>query len=253
MKKTVLFRILFCGTLLPLVGRIEVSAADVPKKISPVHFLKPTDKIPSLALRSPAVPGHGPNGTRMEMEAAIGAPSADDMSKFSDPAFFEALKTEKKKETQIKQAYWLRGDDWDYCHFRDEAGNHWYGWNDGKKFQWILFKGNHYWWYDSFSGNWLYFGGRYWFRADLQTLTVLQVLIDGEYYLCQKDGTILKDMGQDGKGKILSGVAVQGGHQRGGHHGGGNHGGHETGGGSRSSEGTKALLNGGNSGNSGGQ
>lgn len=257
MKKALMF--LFCGILIyPLVSRSQTTVANLPKKISPVLLLKPTDKTPSGASDSPAVPEKGQGGNSLEVEEAVGAPSADAMSSFSDPVFFEALKKTKKKETQINRVYWHSDDNGDYCHLRDEAGNHWYGWSDGQKFHWVLFRGNHYWWYDSFAKHWLYFGGRYWFRTDHKNPNDLQVLINGEYYLCQKDGTVLKDMGQDGKGAIISGNGTyQGDIHHGGrdgdhgaHHGDGDHGGH---GSPQPLSGTNALSNSGNTASPAGQ
>jgi hypothetical protein len=199
-----IFLLILAFALSPWAGWAQ-TAASAPKKISPPLFLKPTDKTPSKALTSPAVPDKGRDGSPLDADKAITEPPAGIMARLSDPELFEALKGDKKKETRIKQVYWHAAGDWGYCHVKDVEGNHWYGWSDGKNFQWVLFRGNHYWWHDDFAGHWLYYGGGCWCRAGLQTPDQLQVVIDGEYYLCQKDGMILKDMGQDGKGAILSG------------------------------------------------
>jgi hypothetical protein len=220
-----------------------------PKKIHPPLFLKPTDKIPMETLNSPDVPEKGMDGNPLEINEAVDAPPADILDKLSAPGLFEVIKRAKtKEETRINQVYWHINSDLEYCHFRDGEGNHWYGWNDGQAFHWVLWRGNRYWWRDDFAGHWLYYGRDHWWRAGLQTPDSIQVLINGEYYLCQKDGTILKDMGQDGKGAIVSGNGPFRGDFHGGHGHGGGHGqgsGHSgTGANSSSNTGTSGTASG---------
>ena len=229
--RTALFAAVFFWGFQSLSAQTEVSPP--PQKITPPIFLKPDDKTPPGGLASPAVPDQGPDRGPLSVEESIDAPQASLMAQLSDPDFFELLKETKKDETQINQVNWHVSDDidLDYCHVRDEQGNNWYGWSDGQAFHWILMTGNRFWWYDEFAGHWLYYAKNYWWRADAQSASRLQVLIGGEYYLCQKNGAILKDMGQDGSGEILSGN----GPFRGDFHHGGHGGGHAAGGsGSRS-------------------
>ncbi len=191
--------------LFPLEAWTQTPAPTPPKKISRPLFLKPTDKIPLGTLRSPGVPDQGRDGNPLGVDESIYAPPADILDKLSDPGLFEEIKKAKKKENQVNRIYWHTSTGWEYCHFRDEEGNHWYGWNDRKAFHWVLWRGDRYWWHDDFAGNWLYYFRGYWLRAHQQSSGDLQVLINSEYYVCQKDGTITKDMGQDGKGGIVSG------------------------------------------------
>ena len=209
--------------LLPWVVWAQTAGAPAPKKIFPPLFLKSSDKVPLAGLSNPAVPDEGPDRSPLKVDEAIDAPATQILEELSDPDLFEILKGEKKEEPRIGQVNWHVGADFDldYCHFRDEEGNHWYGWSDGQAFDWVLMLGNRYWWRDAFAGHWLYYARNHWWRADLQTPNSLQVLIQGEYYLCQKDGTILKDMGQDGNGEILSGNGPFRGDF---HHGGHSHG-----------------------------
>jgi len=214
-----------------LLGSLSSLKAQTPiptplKKINPPLFLKPTDKTPSKGLVSPEVPELGPDRSPLKVEMSIEAPPANIMGEFSDPEFYGSLKALKKSENDIGVVNWHLNNevDFDYCHLRDEQGNHWFGWTSGDKFHWILMTGNHYWWHDEFAGHWLYFGKGHWWRADGKKVPgQLQVLVDGEYYLCQRDGQLLKDMGQDGNGQILSGNGpFRGDFHHGGHgHGGG--------------------------------
>jgi hypothetical protein len=186
----------------------------------------------------------------LEVKEAIDAPSADVLARLSTPDLFETIKADKKKETRINQTVWHTSGDSSYCHFRDQEGSNWYGWSDDQAFHWILMLGNRYWWHDDFAGHWLYFAKGYWWRLDAQTANQIQVLVNGEYYLCQKDGTLLKDMGQDGNGEILSANGrYQGDSHRGGH--GGHAGGHGDNGEGHSSNGSNGAANTGSSSNAG--
>ena len=224
MKCSIIFMVVCM--LGPVLAEGQTSAKTPVKKIPSPLFLKPTDKVPPADSTSPSIPQKGPDGKPLEMTGSITAPSDDIMAKFSDPDLLESLRAADKKETRFNKIYWHLDDGWDYCHLRDAEGNHWFGWSDGGYFHWVLLKGKHYWWHDDFAECWLYYGGRYWCRAENQTPDQLQVLINGEYYLCQRDGTILKDMGQNGKGSIISNVGVsQGGSHHRNHAG---HGGHKS-------------------------
>ena len=223
-----IFRLLILALAFLSLGTWAQGATPAPKKINQPLFLKSSDKVPDQ-VGSPEVPKKGNDGSPIRVEEAVDAPSVDILVELSNPALFEAIKVAKKEEKKINQAYWHRNGDWEYCHLRDAEGNNWYGWNDGKAFHWVLWRGNRYWWPDSFAGHWLYYARRYWWRADLQTPNSLQVLIKGEYYLCQKDGTVSTDMGQDGNGNLESGPgSFRGDFHHGGHgHGGeGHEGGH---------------------------
>jgi hypothetical protein len=234
--------------LLPWVAWAQTSTPVLPKKISAPLFLGSADKTPLDGLDVPAVPDQGPDGNALAVNEAIDAPSAGVLAQLSEPALFERIKADKKKETRINRIVWHKSGDSSYCHFRDQEGSNWYGWSDDQVFHWILMLGNRYWWHDDFAGHWLYFAKGYWWRADAQTANQLQVLVNGEYYLCRKDGTLLKDMGQDGNGEILS---ANGRYQGDSHHGG--HGGHAGGhGGDHATNGANGASTGGNSGNTGG-
>ncbi len=221
--KTLWFLILLF--VISVAAEAQAVTPTLPKKISAPLFLSPADKTPLNDLNSPVVPDKGEDGNPLEVNEAIDAPSADILAQFSEPEFFESIKAAKKKEAGINQIYWHTSDDLDYSHFRDKEGNNWYGWSDGHAFHWILSLGNRYWWHDDFAGHWLYFAKGNWWRADGQSANQIQVIIDGEYYLCQKDGTIVKDMGQDGNGQILSASGRYQGDSHGGHGGHGEHGG----------------------------
>jgi hypothetical protein len=192
------------------------AADNVPQKVHPPYFLRAKDKIPNESLISPAVSVKNAKGKIIEVKQNITPPDPGIMDLLSDPLLFEEILRTKADETTAQRFYWHSAGDFDYCHYKDLEGNNWYGWSDDLGFNWILSKGHRYWWRDPFAGNWLYYFQGYWWRSDGQTRKKIQVCINGEYYLSDHNGHILKDMGPDGNGLIVSAPGqYQGDFQRG--------------------------------------
>lgn len=214
-----------------LMGALAASAwagtSAAPSKVHWPYFLGAQDKVPRKSLACPDVPPVGPDGQAWDVQASIKPPGPKVLDQFSSPALFEEIQRARTPETQIQRFYWhttARG--LDYCHFQDLEGNHWYGWESaGGGFNWVLWKGHRFWWHDPFASHWLYYFQGYWWRSDGQQPHLIQVCLDGEYYACDAQGNILKDMGQDGSGDIISAPGRYQGDRRGGHGGHGGHGG----------------------------
>ena len=212
--------------LLVLFGILAATALADPKSFPalPVpRFLFPKDPIPMKSLEDPGYVLVEPDGKTQEVQVDFLAPPADALDLFSDPGLFEQIHKAHLSEAKVKHFYWHAEGDLTYCHLMDIEGNHWYGWSEGGNFHWILWRGHRYWWHDSFAGHWLYYYRGLWWRADGQDKGQIQACVNGEYYLCDKDGNVLKDMGEDGEGNLLSAPNLR---HHGGHHGGsGGHGG----------------------------
>lgn len=198
-----------------------------PAKVHWPYFLTAQDKVPRKSLACPDVPSQGPGGEDWDAQASITPPDRAVLDQFSSPALFEDIQRQKTPETKIQHPYWhTASGGLDYCHFQDLEGNHWYGWSGGDgNFNWVLWKGHRFWWRDTFASHWLYYFQGYWWRSDGQAPHSIQVCIGGEYYACDGQGNLLKDMGQDGSGDIISAPGRYQGDRHGGH-GGGGHGGH---------------------------
>jgi hypothetical protein len=204
-----------------------LGAAKTPEKVPQPYFLLPGDKVPNENLSSPGPHLRDVEGKYLEREEGITPPGQAAMELFSDPGLFAELKNGKKVEGIPGKFSWHSAQGLDYCHHKDLEGNHWYGWIEGGKLFWILGRGERFWWRDAFAGHWLYYFHGDWWRCDGQTRDSIQVCVGGEYYLCDGRGKILKDMGQDGNGGIVSAP----GRYRGDFHQGGSHdGSHGTGG-----------------------
>ena len=92
-----IFLLALASALWPWAGWAQ-TASSAPKKIFPPLFLKPTDKTPSKALTSPAVPDKGRDGSPLDADKAITEPPAGIMARLSGPELFETLKGAKKKK-----------------------------------------------------------------------------------------------------------------------------------------------------------
>ena len=203
MKKfTVMFLVLVLNVPFP------ARAASVPKNIYPPYFLRSGDKIPTAGLSNPGDLVLGPDGKPLGVREYQYPPDSTVMRKLADPDLFVEIKQAKHSERIVQQFYWHQSEGLDYCHYRDLEGNNWYGWNKDDSFNWVLWHGKRYWWRDPFAGNWLYYFQGYWWRAEGQNPQGIQVIVEGEYYLCDRSGKILQDMGQDGKGAIISASGV---------------------------------------------
>ncbi len=214
----------FLMACLILAQAVWADTPAAPTKVHWPYFLRAQDKVPRKSLACPDVPPQGPGGQAWDPRASIQPPDPKVLDLFSSPALFEEIQRDKSRETQVQHFYWHatpRG--LDYCHFQDLEGNHWYGWEGGDgNFNWVLGKGHRFWWRDPFAAHWLYYFQGYWWRADGQGPHSIQVCVGGEYYACDAQGNVLKDMGQDGSGAIISAPGRYQGDRRGGH---GGHGG----------------------------
>lgn len=204
---------------LVLLGPFPAAVLADPKGFPPLpapRFLFPKDPIPMKNLEDPGNFVVEPDGKTQEVKVDFQAPPADALNLFSDPGLFEQIDKKHSSENTVRQFYWHSEGDLAYCHLMDIEGNHWYGWSEGGNFHWILWRGHRYWWHDHFAGHWLYYYQGVWWRSDGQDKGQIQACVNGEYYLCDRNGKILNDMGEDGEGNLLS--APNSG-KRGGHHG----------------------------------
>ena len=179
------------------------------------RFLFPKDPVPMKNVEEPGDLLVEPDGKTKEVKVDFLAPPSDALDLFSDPELFEQIHKNHSSEAAVGRFYWHSKGDLTYCHLMDIEGNHWYGWSEGGNFHWILWRGHRYWWHDSFAGHWLYYYRDVWWRSDGQDQGQIQACFNGEYYLCDRNGKILKDMGEDGEGNLLSAPNSR----HGGHHG----------------------------------
>ncbi len=69
-------------------------------------------------------------------------------------------------ENQRNQYYWHNDNSFNYCHYIDNQGYHWWGWYVGNQFFWNRYYGNRWWWYDSGFDRWCFWNEGYWWWQD---------------------------------------------------------------------------------------
>jgi hypothetical protein len=176
----------------------------MPVSLARPRFLTLLDKLPMHSAVVPEAPVKDTHGQTITAKGALLPPPAATMDFFSDPSLFLTIKKNKKSERDFRYFYWHGSIGPDYCHYRSLEGDHWYGWVEQGYFYYVLWKGNRFWWRDPIADHWLYYARGVWWRSDGQDQKTLQACVEGEYYLCDKSGKVLKDMGPDGNGLILS-------------------------------------------------
>ncbi len=91
--------------------------------------------------------------------------------------FLKFYSTEKKPG----HYYWHNGRNFNYCHYIDRIGYHWYGWYVGSKYFWTRYFKNRWWWYDGDFGRWCFWNNGFWWWQDPYHIGDLYFYNDIEY------------------------------------------------------------------------
>jgi len=83
-------------------------------------------------------------------------------------------------ERIVGNYYWHTGNGFNYCHYYDRWGYHWYGWYLGNSYFWTRWYANNYWWYDPTYYRWCYWHDGGWWWQDPNT-TSIYVYNNGSY------------------------------------------------------------------------
>jgi hypothetical protein len=84
-------------------------------------------------------------------------------------------------ETTVGRYYWHQDKGFDYCHFIDNSGYHWYGWYTGGKYFWTRNFNNRWWWYDTDFDRWCFWNNGFWWWQDPYHIGDLYCYNDTEY------------------------------------------------------------------------
>jgi hypothetical protein len=69
-------------------------------------------------------------------------------------------------ETQQNHYYWHTDNGFNYCHYVDNWGYHWYGWYVGSQYFWTRNYANRWWWYDTDYNRWCFWNAGFWWWQD---------------------------------------------------------------------------------------
>jgi hypothetical protein len=126
-----------------------------------------TDR-PHSAIRFPA---KGPDNRPLLLQQVTSRHLNDDVVRkqitlVSGDDFHRRLLADNARETRSNQYYWHKDNGFDYCHYIDGSGYHWYGWYTGDRFFWTRNFGGRWWSYDSDYGRWNFWNDGFWWWQD---------------------------------------------------------------------------------------
>jgi hypothetical protein len=116
-------------------------------------------------------PPNGPN--REALSASSVSPRhfndgivRDQMARVGNDAWREKVQGLNRSETRVNNYYWHQDDGFNYCHYLDGNGYHWYGWYVGNQFFWNRYFNSRWWWYDSDFDRWCFWNNGFWWWQD---------------------------------------------------------------------------------------
>ena len=128
------------------------------------------------------------------------------MALITGGAFRTQIGIYNTNERIVGNYYWHRGNGFNYCHYYDRWGYHWYGWYLGNSYFWTRWYSNNWWWYDPAYYRWCYWHDGGWWWQDPDTTTVY-VYNNGSYMLA--DGANVNVNVGNGQGSPSTQAPVQ--------------------------------------------
>jgi hypothetical protein len=84
--------------------------------------------------------------------------------------------------------YWHHDAGFDYCHYYDRWGYHWYGWYVGPRQFWTRYYADRWWFYDSGFNRWCFWNDGFWWWQDPYHVGDLYVYDDDKYVPAEPEG-----------------------------------------------------------------
>ncbi len=133
-----------------------------------------------------AFPNRGPNGVSIHANVIARTNFSSNvlvrnhMTVINAPAFRANIVNYCGRETVVNHYYWHTYNGFNFCHYYDPWGYHWYGWYLGNAYFWTRWYNSHYWWYDPAYYRWCYWhDGAWWWQAP--NTTTIYVYNNGNY------------------------------------------------------------------------
>jgi hypothetical protein len=131
-------------------------------------------------------PGRGPDGVAIHANVFARTNFSSNpviqahMSIITGGGFRAQIGIYNTNERIVGQYYWHTGNGFNYCHYYDRWGYHWYGWYLGNAYFWTRWYSNNWWWYDPTYYRWCYWHDGGWWWQDPNTASVY-VYNNGSY------------------------------------------------------------------------
>ena len=97
------------------------------------------------------------------------------------PAFAAQIGRENANETARGRTYWHSGTGFNYAHYIDNSGYHWYGFYNDNQYFWTRNYAGRWWWYDSGFNRWCFYNDNYWWWQDTYHVGDLYCYDDDSY------------------------------------------------------------------------
>jgi hypothetical protein len=123
------------------------------------------------ALRSTLI---GPRGTGASQVRA-------QMARVSGSGWRAQVEADRRSESRPGHYYWHKDSGFNYCHYLDGSGYHWYGWYLGEQFFWTRNFSGRWWWYDADFDRWDFYNDNFWWWQDPYHVGDLYCYNEGDY------------------------------------------------------------------------
>jgi hypothetical protein len=133
------------------------------------------------------LPGTGPNGRALSAGVVARSQIGSSMVRqrmalvSGNAVELNRINNYNRTETRPNFYYWHNFNGFDYCHFYDPWGFHWYGWYLGDSCFWTRYYWGNWWWYDSAEARWCYWHDGGWWWNDPDDTTTVYVYDNGNY------------------------------------------------------------------------
>jgi hypothetical protein len=166
------------------VGKLQkLGVTRIPKPIRNREHILDTDRAHSVI----AFPRQGLNGRAITAQA-IGAHHWNDpavrahMGLVMDAGRLKVFAGLNLSENEAGRYYWHHdAGGFDYSHYRDKWGYHWYGWYTGDHYFWTRYYANRFWFYDDSLDRWCFWNNGFWWWQDPYHVGNLYMYDNDEY------------------------------------------------------------------------
>ncbi len=90
----------------------------------------------------------------------------NNMLMVDSPEWRARLNQTDRMERERGHYYWHNGEDFNYCHYIDDSGYHWYGWYVGDQYYWTRYFSGRWWTYDTDYDRWCFWNNGFWWWQD---------------------------------------------------------------------------------------
>jgi hypothetical protein len=112
-------------------------------------------------------PDHQPLTAKVYGRRDLGNPMVTaQMAYINSGSLNDQLAQMNQTETQAGHYYWHAGDRFNYCHYVDSWGYHWYGWYAGESCFWTRYYADRWWFYDDNLDRWCFWDNGFWWWQD---------------------------------------------------------------------------------------